>query len=248
MSDKYCLRRTLPVGFELQPGFHGAPEEGMCALETVAWMAGLPHTDQPPCVCPVIATLLRSMNDRMTHFHRQGLIPFLARIIGTKEAALARPRAEALAWRALTGFAPIPLSAARLLEPAAEFARLPRKDLQTAGDAVRQATRSVNQAAWDEAKANGSRCWDLSAKVSEPLWVSVEVGQLAETALDQLAEAGEPAELATTAARIIVAACRFDKAAWPLALDALDHLLTIELKTGSVLNLADYRRPTVRAA
>ncbi len=70
MSDKYRLRRNLPVGFELQPGFHGAPEEGMCALETVAWMAGLPHSDQPPCVCPVIATLLRSMNAKLRSVYR----------------------------------------------------------------------------------------------------------------------------------------------------------------------------------
>ena len=123
MPNKYRVQRTLPVGFELQPGFHGAAEEGMCALETVAWMAGLPHSDQPPCVCPVIATLVRSMNDRMTHFHRQGLIPFLPRMIDTKEEALARSRAEALAWRALTGFAPIPHG--RLFNPSRYHPFLP---------------------------------------------------------------------------------------------------------------------------
>jgi len=248
MSEHYRLR-TLPVGFELQPGFHGAPEEGMCALEAVAWMAGLPHSDQPPCICPVIATLLRAMNDRMTHFHRQGLIPFLPRIAGTKQTDLDRPRAEALAWRALTVFVPVPLAVARLLEPAAAFTRLPGDDLEAAARTVGQATVSINQAAWAEAKANGSRCWDITAKVSEPLWVSVEVGRLAETAVSQLAGDCEPSELATTAARIIVAACRFDRSAWRPALETLDRLLEIRLGYGSIQDLEEVRgRPAVRAA
>ena len=40
MSNRDRHIRQLPGSFELQPGFHGAPEDGLCALEAVAWLAG----------------------------------------------------------------------------------------------------------------------------------------------------------------------------------------------------------------
>ena len=95
MTDFRPDLRTLPSGFEIEPGFHGTPEEGMCALEAVSWIAGLPHSDQPSCVCETISALVRSMNDRMSHSQRQGLKPFLPRLVGSKDAALAKPRAKA---------------------------------------------------------------------------------------------------------------------------------------------------------
>jgi hypothetical protein len=106
--------RTLPPDLELLPGFHGSPEEGLCALEAVSWMTGLPHSDRPACVCPVLASFLRAMNDHMPHDLRQRLIPFLPSLVGTRDPALAAPRATALAWRAISVFAPIPLAAADL--------------------------------------------------------------------------------------------------------------------------------------
>jgi len=46
-------------------GNHDSPEAGMCAMEAAAWIAGEEHTDHPSCVCPVIAAILRTANDRM---------------------------------------------------------------------------------------------------------------------------------------------------------------------------------------
>ncbi len=94
MSGQYRQTRQLPGSTELQPGFHGTPEDGLCALEAVAWMAGLPHSDQPACVCEVLTTLLRGINDHMPHFQRQRLVPFLPRLIDTRRPELAGSRAS----------------------------------------------------------------------------------------------------------------------------------------------------------
>jgi hypothetical protein len=240
--------RTLPPDLELLPGFHGSPEEGLCALEAVSWMSGLPHSDRPACVCPVLASFLRAMNDHMPHDLRQRLIPFLPSLVGTRDPALAAPRATALAWRAISVFAPIPLAAADLPGPAEALKRISRLDPEVARTAALAAAAEVNDTAWAEAKANGSRYWDINAKVSPALWTAVEMVRLAETLLEQLAAPDDWAARATTAAQIVSATCRLDESAWPLALGALDELLAIGRETGSVVSLADYRRKADAAA
>ena len=248
MSEQDRHIRQLPGSFELQPGFHGAPEDGLCVLEAVAWMAGLPHSDQPACVCEVLATLLRSTNDHMPHFQRQRLIPFLPRLIDTRNPALANPRATALAWRAVTVFAPIPLAAAGLLEPAAALSQISRRDLAAAAAAVDRVARQVNAAAWAEAKANGSKYWNINAKVSPAMWSAVELVRLAQAAMGHMTAEDDWPARATTAAKIVSVACRFDSAAWSLALDALEALLAMGQDDAAVVSLADYRRQTIRAA
>ncbi len=248
MSDQDRQIRQLPGSFELQPGFHGAPEDGLCALEAVAWLAGLPHSDQPACVCEVLATLLRSTNDHMPHFQRQRLIPFLPRLIDTRNPALAGPRATALTWRALTVFAPIPLAAAGLLEPAAALSQLSRRNPAAAAAAVDRVAGQVNEAAWAEAKANGTKNWDINAKVSPAMWAAVELVRLAQAAMEHLTAEDDWPARATTAAQIVSVACRFDPAAWSLALDALEELLAIGQNDAAVVSLADYRRVAPQAA
>jgi hypothetical protein len=49
----------------LKHGSHKSPDTGMCAMEAVAWLAGERHSDKPQCVCPVIASFLRTWNDGM---------------------------------------------------------------------------------------------------------------------------------------------------------------------------------------
>jgi hypothetical protein len=57
--------------------------DSLCVMEAVAWFAGQPHSDQPPCVSPVIGALLRSWNDAMNEDDRQQLKPLIPRVIGT---------------------------------------------------------------------------------------------------------------------------------------------------------------------
>ena len=77
----------------LQPGRHRKPDDGVCAMELVAWMAGERHTDRPQSVSPVIAAFTRSFNDALGTDQRQRLGALTARMIGTRgtrEQELAR--------------------------------------------------------------------------------------------------------------------------------------------------------------
>ena len=70
----------------LGSGSHSTREEGVCAMEAVAWLAGEPHSDEPECTSPVIAAFLRSWNDALpTDEDRQRLLlPLLPLVIGTR--------------------------------------------------------------------------------------------------------------------------------------------------------------------
>lgn len=80
--------------FDLKRGNHERPENGLCALEAVAWFAGEAHSDHPACVCPLIAQFVRSLNDRLED-RRQELvayIPHLAKSMGPKHVFRSRLR------------------------------------------------------------------------------------------------------------------------------------------------------------
>ena len=49
--------------FPLRRGAHDRRDDGMCAMEMVAWLAGEAHSDEPSCACPVIASYVRALND-----------------------------------------------------------------------------------------------------------------------------------------------------------------------------------------
>lgn len=49
----------------LRRGAHASADDGMCAMEMVAWLAGEAHTDEPLCACPVIAAFVRAINDAL---------------------------------------------------------------------------------------------------------------------------------------------------------------------------------------
>ena len=48
--------------FPLRRGAHDRRDDGMCAMEMVAWLAGEAHSDEPRCACPVIASYVRALN------------------------------------------------------------------------------------------------------------------------------------------------------------------------------------------
>lgn len=57
-----------PLGFfgiDLRRGAHTSREQGVCAMEAAAWLAGEPHSDQPQCACPVIAAFVIAWNDAL---------------------------------------------------------------------------------------------------------------------------------------------------------------------------------------
>lgn len=68
----------------LEKGTHKDPHVGMCAMEAASYIAGEPFSDHPLCVCPVIATFMREMNDQLPKKEReQTLMPLIPTVLGT---------------------------------------------------------------------------------------------------------------------------------------------------------------------
>ncbi len=83
MEGAAIPRDRQPNEFRLEPGSHRDPDDGVCIVELASIIAGEPFSDTPRCVCEVIASFLRSWNDRATYGDRQRLLPYAERIIGT---------------------------------------------------------------------------------------------------------------------------------------------------------------------
>jgi len=97
--------RELPADKLLLAGAH-SPNGKMCVMEAAAWMAGESWSDAPECVCPTIATFMRSWNDSLPDNETRGrlLKPLLPLIIDTAHGPdVATVRSfMALDWLALT--------------------------------------------------------------------------------------------------------------------------------------------------
>ncbi|MEO6595589.1 MAG: hypothetical protein ABIP94_12625 [Planctomycetota bacterium] len=78
----------------LQRGAHASRDDGMCAMEMVAWLAGEAHSDEPVCSCPVLSAFVRACNDAMTdearNRHLRPLVPLLVNTRGKAAAERAR--------------------------------------------------------------------------------------------------------------------------------------------------------------
>jgi hypothetical protein len=71
-------------------GRHSSPERGACVMEVASMLAEEPFSDQPRCVCPVIAEFLRTYNDRVDNDRRQDLYAYASLVVETRDG----PRAE----------------------------------------------------------------------------------------------------------------------------------------------------------
>ena len=49
--------------YRLSAGRHARPQQGRCAMEWVAHLAGEAHSDRPECVSLVVGAFARSFND-----------------------------------------------------------------------------------------------------------------------------------------------------------------------------------------
>jgi hypothetical protein len=78
--------------FELVRGYSPNPREGACLLTAVSWLVHGKHSDQPPCVCPVLAQFGRITNDIFETEDRQRLKGFIYRLAGSRDAAAIQDR------------------------------------------------------------------------------------------------------------------------------------------------------------
>jgi hypothetical protein len=73
---------------KLSKGNHESPNEGMCIMECVAYIAGEAHTDHPKCASPVCTSYAIRVNDKSTSKQRDTLTKFVLRLAGSKNDEL----------------------------------------------------------------------------------------------------------------------------------------------------------------
>jgi hypothetical protein len=98
--DAYKSLRLPP----LKAGKHDDPSDGLCAMEMVAFLERLPHSDHPPCTCPIIGGFVRGLNDALDDDERERLLPYLPRLVGTVSFKHSAARGRAAVLDALTQF------------------------------------------------------------------------------------------------------------------------------------------------
>lgn len=67
----------------ISKGSHHSPDQGLCLMELSAYIAGVRHSDGPPCVASLFAAALRRWNDRLDDAARQDLRRYATSVIGT---------------------------------------------------------------------------------------------------------------------------------------------------------------------
>src|SRR3954447_20203700 len=131
-------------------GRHSSPERGACVMEVASMLAAEPFTDEPQCVCPVIAEFLRTYNDQVDHARRQDLFEYAALVVDTRgsvadergranrcldwwleESAARRPQLRRFVWMLPRG------TAARDIEIAHRTARWAAADARRHDAALR---------------------------------------------------------------------------------------------------------------
>ena len=159
------LPERLPLigldGIVLSKGDHRSREKGVCALEAVAWLAGLPHSDAPACVCPVIRAFVVSWNDAIPDDVRRTALlkPFLLKMLDTKSTPaveLTRSylafdwlvRVQMPAWLDLSQTLAQHATALRACAPLVD-----RATIDAATPSLTAAWAAAWDAAWDAARA-----------------------------------------------------------------------------------------------
>ncbi len=152
---------------ELRKGGHSSFDDGVCAMELVAWLAGEPHSDHPKCASPVLTRFVMSWNDALDDEGRQKLKPLLPRIVGTAGDG----HDEWRAWLATDWLVrvctPAWLDLAGVKESSAALRALPpivstaaARESQPVVDEARERGVAAGDAAWDAAGvAAGDAAW-----------------------------------------------------------------------------------------
>jgi hypothetical protein len=170
----------------LKRGAHKSPDEGLCAMEMVAFIERLPHSDAPECTCPVIASFVRTINDNFNNEYRQKLLTRLPYLVGTVSNEHAQQRAEFLAWKAIHVFAPIALSSAGLEKHAfklenfkgtlaAATAAATSAAADAAADAARAAAAAATSAAADAATAAATSATSAAADAATDADIDADI-------------------------------------------------------------------------
>ena len=154
----------------LSSGSHQSRNDGVCAMEAAAWLAGRAHTDHPVCVSPTIGKFMRTWNDDLKSDEERDrllkpLLPVILQTVSTEEMENQR------SWLATDWLARIFIpsflehvpklmlhaEALRKLEPFTE--KTWTKNWPTISAAWDAARDAAGVAAWDAA---GDAAWDAA--------------------------------------------------------------------------------------
>lgn len=95
--------------FHLTPNNHPGPEEGMCVMEMVSFLAGEEWSDTPECASPLLSEFCMTLNDTQNQTFRDRLQTYVPCLIGTVSPEHEAERTEYLAWALVRKFLPAAL-------------------------------------------------------------------------------------------------------------------------------------------
>ena len=92
--------QDLLKGMQLEIGEHTHPNDGMCAMELVSWLAGEKFSCSPDCVSFTIRQVFQVFNDNLPKRARARLLDYLPRIVGTAygEVEAEAERLDFMVW------------------------------------------------------------------------------------------------------------------------------------------------------
>lgn len=171
----------------IHSGSHESFDDGHCALEVVAWLAGETHGDRPRCCSDVIAEFVRSWNDALPSNAERArlLIPLLPLMVGTRGSVetenqraylaldwMCRVNVPAWLWLSpdpeLRSYAETIRSLPAFCDPASTAAALPSLAAAwaAAGTAAGTAARTAARAAAETAAETAA--WDAAGAALQP--------------------------------------------------------------------------------
>ena len=224
-------------------GSHATREEGVNAMEAVAWLAGEKHSDAPECASTVIAAFLRAWNDSLpTDEDRQRLLrPLLPLVVSSRADNATELRRSYMAldwlvrehtpaWLLLAGlddhaealFALDEITGPATMEKALPAVNTARAAAWDAGWASRDAVgAAAGDAAWDAARAAAwDAAWTAAGDAAEAA-AGTAAGDAAEAAAGEAARraAWDAAVYAARTAARTAAGAAARTAAWTAAGD-----------------------------
>ncbi len=94
---------------KLSGGYHRRGVDGLSIMEAVAWFNNEPHSNYPQCACPALTRFGIGLNYWFDDEHRQKLVPFIPKLVGTRNPVLEQARYEYLLNATLNVLIPIGL-------------------------------------------------------------------------------------------------------------------------------------------
>jgi hypothetical protein len=160
---------------KLYAGSHAEGSDEKCIMEAVAFVTHKKWSDEPPCVCPVLAIFMRSWNDGLNDAERALLLPFIPKLINTRgTVALERRRRTVATDWLIRVYAPAWLRLAKLDVQADLLAALPEITHFAQCPSLMPTLTAVRQDALGAWEAVGGRDAGAAARdaARESAWVA----------------------------------------------------------------------------